>query len=313
MTRWERRDPRGPEQGGGGLRTFGPVRAPALADGRLGRLRRPPARVRCNGFVKRSAGPPGSRPGRLPRKAKVTTRGGLGIPATFAVSWHFTLVDPIPWIDSMESILQVSKRSFGQRSQSDPGWTPEFLKGRKSARHRSPESPARHADRTSEEKPVHEPLRPRCRRGRRGAASACTDGRPGLRRGGRGVHAERACLVDDGERNGAGCGGRSARHAVARCSAAAGSSSVMTLTVEEFPESQPTSAARTPTAMISPWHGGDRQRRPARLLQTASTQEAARRAAPDVDTLPRPAGPARLPESARGRTYPGERERGRRQ
>ena len=125
------------------------------------------------------------------------------------------------------------------------------MKGRKSARHRSPESPARHADRTSEEKPVHEPLRPRCRRGRRGAASACTDGRPGLRRGGRGVHAERACLVDDGERNGAGCGGRSARHAVARCSAAAGSSSVMTLTVEEFPEPQPTSAARTPTAMIS--------------------------------------------------------------
>ena len=127
----------------------------------------------------------------------------------------------------------------------------ESLKGRKSARRRSPESPARHADRTSEEKPVHEPLRPRCRRGRRGAASACTDGRPGLRRGGRGVHAERACLVDDGERNGAGCGGRSARHAVARCSAAAGSSSVMTLTVEEFPELQPTSAARTPTAMIS--------------------------------------------------------------
>jgi len=33
--------------------------------------------------------------------------------------------------------------------------------------------------------------------------------------------------------------------------------------------------------------------------------KAARRIAPDVDTLHRPAGPARLPESARGRTYPG--------
>ena len=82
-----------------------------LLNGRLGSLRQPPARVRCNGFVKRSAGPPGSRPGRLPRKAKVTTRGDLGIPATFVFSSRFPLVDPIPWIASMDSTCRRPTRT----------------------------------------------------------------------------------------------------------------------------------------------------------------------------------------------------------
>ena len=52
-----------------------------------------------------------------------------------------------------------------------------------------------------------------------------------------------------------------------------------------------------------------RERRPTSTTGAPSPDrvdaKAARRTAPDVDTLHRPAGPARLPESARGRTYPG--------